>query len=113
MLTKIELCFNHRRFVKGTKSVEFFSGLNVVMGPNGSGKTSLLQAINSCSGCKKIEKGPTKYHYYDGELMNPHRKNMKGNSLVRVRAMFSSHGETMRDVLVEGLNTNVIPPESD
>lgn len=99
MLAKIELCFNHRRFVEKIKSVEFSPGINVVVGPNGSGKTSLLEAIYACPGCQKTENGPTMYHYYSGERMNPHRKDMKGNSLLRCRAMFSSHGESMRDVL--------------
>lgn len=99
MLKKIELCFNHQRFVQQCKVVDFQAGINLVIGPNGSGKSSLLQAIRSCSECRKVEDGVTKYHYYDGELMNPRRKDMKGNSLLRCRAMFSSHGESMRDVL--------------
>lgn len=99
MLKRIELCFNHQRFVHKIKAVDFAAGINLVVGPNGSGKSSLLRAIYSCPDCKKIEDGATKYHYYNGELMNPHRKDMKGNSLLRCRAMFSSHGESMRDVL--------------
>ncbi len=99
MLKRIELCFNHQRFVHKVKAVDFAPGMNLVIGPNGSGKSSLLRAIHSCPDCKKIEDGPTKYHYYDGELMDPHRKDMKGKSLLRCRAMFSSHGESMRDVL--------------
>ena len=99
MLRRIELCFNHQRFVHKVKVVDFVSGMNLVIGPNGSGKSSLLRAIHSCSDCIKIEDVPTKYHYFDGELMNPHRKDMKGNSLLRCRAMFASHGESMRDVL--------------
>ncbi|MFP4473197.1 MAG: ABC transporter ATP-binding protein [Candidatus Omnitrophota bacterium] len=99
MLKRIEFCFNHQRFVNKRKAVDFSKGINLVIGANGSGKSSLLRAIHECRDCKRIESGSTKYHHYDGELMNPHRKNMRGNSLLRVRAMFSSHGETMRDVL--------------
>lgn len=99
MLKRIEFCFNHQRFVRKVKAVDFLAGMNLVIGPNGSGKSSLLKAIYKCPDCKKIETALTRYHYYDGELMNPHRKDMKGNSLLRCRAMFASHGETMRDVL--------------
>ncbi len=99
MLKRIELCFNHQRFVRKAKAFDFSERINLLLGPNGSGKSSLLKAIYECQDCKKIEDGPTNHFYYDGELMNPHRKSMRGNSLVRARAMFSSHGETMRDVL--------------
>lgn len=99
MLKRIELCFNHRRFVHKIKEVEFSAGINILVGPNGSGKSSLLKAIFNCKECRKTEDVPTKYHYYDGELMNPHRKDAKGHPLLRCRAMFSSHGESMRDVL--------------
>ncbi len=99
MLKRIELCFNHQRFVRSVRLVDFTEGINLVIGPNGSGKSSILKAIYHCPDCQKIETAPTKYHYYDGELMNPHRKDMKGNSLLRCRAMFASHGETLRDVL--------------
>jgi predicted ATPase len=99
MLKRIELCFDHQRFISKVKAVDFSPGINLVLGPNGSGKSSLLRAIYKCADCKKVETGRTRYHYFDGELMNPHRKDMKGNSLLRCRAMFSSHGETMRDVL--------------
>ena len=99
MLKRIELCFNHQRFVHKVKTVEFSAGMNLVIGPNGAGKSSLLRAIHACPDCIRIEDAPTKYHYYDGELMNPHRKDMKGRSLLRCRAMFASHGESMRDVL--------------
>lgn len=99
MLKRLELCFDHRRFVRNVRALDFTAGINLVVGPNGSGKSSVLKAIQRCPDCKKIETAPTKYHYYDGELMNPHRKDMTGNSLLRCRAMFASHGETLRDVL--------------
>jgi predicted ATPase len=99
MLKRIELCYDHRRFVRGIRAAVFTSGINLVIGPNGSGKSSLLRAISSCRDCRRFEEGPTRYHYYDGELMNPHRGGTKVDSLLAVRAMFSSHGETMRDVL--------------
>ncbi len=77
--------------------------MNVVIGPNGSGKSALLKAIYDCPDCRKKNSQETQYGYFDSETMNPHRseEHFKGvsGSVIRVRAMFSSHGETMRDVL--------------
>ena len=90
-LQKLELAVRLRR------------GLNVVIGPNGSGKSSLLKAVYECDDCKKKNDDRARYCYFDSETMNPHRSEepFKGSvgSMIRVRAMFSSHGETMRDVL--------------
>ncbi len=103
MIEKIELCLIHSGRVDGRKRIVFEPGFNVVIGPNGSGKSSLLKAIYECPDCKKMSNGKVRYHYFDSETMNPHRSEelFKGvhGSIIRVRAMFSSHGETMRDVL--------------
>ncbi len=103
MILKIKLCLKHSGRIDGRKNIQFKPGLNVVVGPNGSGKSSLLKAIYRCSDCKKIQDDKQYYHYFNSETMNPHRseKHFKGlhGSIIRVRAMFSSHGETMRDVL--------------
>jgi len=75
----------------------------VVAGPNGSGKSSLLKAIYKCPDCRRHYDEKGKCHYFNSETMNPHRFGAKfrglTGSIIRVRAMFSSHGETMRDVL--------------
>lgn len=103
MISHIKLCFKHTGRIDGKKNIEFKPGLNVIVGPNGSGKSSLLEAIYNCPDCKKIEDNKQYYHYFNSETMNPHRseEHFKGitGSIIRVRAMFSSHGETMRDVL--------------
>ncbi|MCK5580334.1 MAG: AAA family ATPase [Candidatus Omnitrophica bacterium] len=103
MIKSIQLCLTHSGRVDGRKHVAFSPGLNTVVGPNGSGKSSLLKAIYDCPDCKKKNNDETRYHYFDSEAMNPHRseEHFKGiaGSVIRVRAMFSSHGETMRDVL--------------
>ncbi len=103
MIERITLCFQHRRFVRRKRCFSFSNGLNVVIGPNGSGKSTLLKAIYQCRECKRQEDRPTHYQYFNGEKMNPHHtyKYFKGlpGSVIRVRALFSSHGETMRDVL--------------
>ncbi|MCK5014891.1 MAG: AAA family ATPase [Candidatus Omnitrophica bacterium] len=103
MVKSIQLCLMHSGRVDGRKHIAFEQGFNVVVGPNGSGKSSLLKAIYECPDCKKVNNSKTRYHYFDSETMNPHRSEepFKGihGSIIRVRAMFSSHGETMRDVL--------------
>ncbi len=103
MISKIKLCFKHQTRIDRFKNIKFQSGINVVIGPNGSGKSSLLKAIVQCRDCKRSHDAVTKYHYFNSETMNPHRhsKYLKGviGSVIKVRAMFSSHGETMRDVL--------------
>lgn len=103
MIDRLILCFQHKRFMGQGKRFYFQNGFNVVIGPNGSGKSTLLQAIYQCKECARSEDRPTRYHYFNGEVMNPHKtdKYFRGltGSIIRSRALFSSHGETMRDVL--------------
>jgi predicted ATPase len=103
MIASIFLCFNHKRRVSSHRRFTFVNGFNVIVGPNGSGKSTLTKAIYKCRDCKRQEDASTRYHYFNGETMNPHKaykyfKSLPG-SVIRVRALFSSHGETMRDVL--------------
>lgn len=103
MITNLSLCFNHERMVSRCKHFIFKDGFNAVIGPNGSGKSTLLRAVYQCRECRRDENGPTHYRYFNGETMNPHKayKYFKGppGTRIRARALFSSHGETMRDVL--------------
>ncbi len=103
MIRHIRLCLNHQRRIDCRKSFTFHSGLNVLIGPNGSGKSSLLKAIHRCKDCDRQESAPTTYHYFNSEEMNPHKTHryFKGfaGSVIRARSLFSSHGETLRDVL--------------
>jgi predicted ATPase len=103
MLRRIELCFNHGPRIERFSEIRFISGLNVVAGPNGSGKSTLLKAIHRCDDCRREATAMTSYTYFDAETMNPHREETRlpgfHGALVRTRSLFSSHGETMRDVL--------------
>lgn len=103
MISQIQLCLRHRGRVSNRRRFYFKDGLSVIVGPNGSGKSSLLQAIDRCPECRKTTTGTGKLIYFNSETMNPHRQEhcFKGisGSIIRVRAMFSSHGETLRDVL--------------
>jgi len=103
MIHSIQLCLKHSGRVNNRQRVTFTEGLNVVVGPNGSGKSSLLEAVAHCPDCRRDNSSGTRYHYFNSETMNPHSSedSFRGPSgaLIKVRAMFSSHGETMRDVL--------------
>ncbi|HBG61668.1 MAG: hypothetical protein A2Y03_10630 [Omnitrophica WOR_2 bacterium GWF2_38_59] len=103
MLQSIKICYKHSRFIDGRKNITFDPGFNVVVGPNGSGKSTLLESIYKCPDCEKVQDNDQVYQYFNSETMNPHRSEEYfdgiNGSIIRVRAMFSSHGETMRDVL--------------
>lgn len=102
MIHKLKLCARHSGRVSGTALKKFESGYTIIAGPNGSGKSTLLRAIHTCEDCEWSGDEGTAFHYFDSETMNPHRGGSSGgpaDSLIAVRAMFSSHGETMRDVL--------------
>jgi len=103
MISQIDLCLQHARRIDHRSRVLFRPGYNVVVGPNATGKSTLLEAIYNCSDCQRAQSGKTRCHYFNSEIMNPHRndKQFRGikGSIIKIRAMFSSHGETMRDVL--------------
>jgi Fe-S cluster assembly ATPase SufC len=104
MITSIELCSQHARLVKGPKTIHFSPGFNILVGPNGSGKSTVLRAIHACRECRKSVASDVAIHYFNAESMNPHQ--MTGpvgsslNMLLRVRGLFSSHGEIMKAALV-------------
>jgi len=104
MIESIQLCPRHAVKVKGPSTIHFFPGVNVVVGPNGSGKTTVLRAIHTCGQCRKVTGGDGVIHYFNSETMNPHTATgPAGNMLkmlLRTRGMFSSHGEIMKAALV-------------
>jgi len=103
MITHINLCSTHAWRVELRSPIVFHPGYNVVVGPNATGKSTLLEALHGCHDCQRQINGKTRCHYFNSETMNPHRddKRFRGikGSIIKVRAMFSSHGETMRDVM--------------
>ncbi len=104
MIESIQLCHRHAMKVTGRDTIHFFPGVNVLVGPNGSGKTTVLQAIHTCERCRKTTDAEGAIHYFNSETMNPHTvKGPVGNMLqmlLRTRGIFSSHGEIMKAALV-------------
>ena len=101
MLKGFHLCQNHGRRVKRYRHLKFKAGLNLLIGPNGTGKSTILRSILDCSDCSKIEDGPTDYVLFDTESMNPRQANSPvgtyTNVVLRTRALFSSHGQSLQD----------------
>ncbi len=103
MIYTMKLCLQHSGRVSGPDTITFPPGYSVIAGPNGSGKSTLLHAIHECEDCEWEGDEGTEFYYFNSETMNPHHgggtHGGRSGSLIKVRAMFSSHGETMRDVL--------------
>lgn len=100
MLTSLHLCPPHGWRVKRYQHLHFQPGLNLLIGPNGTGKSTLLRAIATCPDCRRDEHGPTDYVFFDSDSMNPKRADRPiRNSTemkLHVRALFSSHGEILQ-----------------
>lgn len=102
MLSELHLCMNHGRRVKRYKTLRFKAGLNLLIGPNGIGKSTILKSIMECPDCGKVTDGSTEYVFLDTDTMNPHHTQKPAgtytNMVLRSRALFSSHGEILQDV---------------
>lgn len=102
MLKEIEFCANHARRIKRFNSLRFEPGANLLIGPNGTGKSTIIRAISECEHCRRTEHGDTDYVVFDSEISNPrHQKGPAGNydnMVLRSRVNFSSHGEILQDL---------------
>ena len=100
MLKSFHLCETHRWRVRRYRHLRFQPGLNLLIGPNGTGKSTILRALANCPHCRRVEDTPATYHYFDAEAMNPRRADTPVRNptemKLHLRAMFSSHGEILQ-----------------
>ena len=111
MLTRVTFLKKYRKFEKD-HTLEFRPGVNLLVGDNGAGKSSLLNLIRHTTGKDKWEKDrikgnvkveqdvPTITCAYDFEKDN--RRTLSyidgdgpGGSGLQVNSMFASHGESV------------------
>lgn len=100
MLQSLQLCATHRWHICRYRTLRFQPGLNLLVGPNGTGKSTILRAIAACPDCRPREDGPTEYVFFDTESMNPRRDDRPIRNptemKLHLRALFSSHGEILQ-----------------
>lgn len=100
MLKSLHLCDTHRWRVRRYRTLRFQPGLNLLIGPNGTGKSTILRAIAECPDCQRREDERTNYMFFDSESMNPKRTDRPIRNTtemkLHLRSLFSSHGEILQ-----------------
>ena len=100
MLQSLQLCETHRWRVRRYRTLRFRPGLNLLIGPNGTGKSTILRAIAECPDCQRREDERTNYMFFDSESMNPKRTDRPIRNTtemkLHLRSLFSSHGEILQ-----------------
>ena len=100
MLKSIHLCETHRWRVRCYRTLRFQPGLNLLIGPNGTGKSTILRAIAECPDCQRQEDEKTEFVFFDSESMNPKREDRPIRNTtemkLHLRSLFSSHGEILQ-----------------
>ena len=103
MIEAITLCHTHRHRVRHDPTITFSRGLNSLIGPNGTGKSTVLRGVQQCDFCTVHGEPSTRTILFNSQAANPQASGFVRKShldtILKTRGFFSSHGEIMRDVL--------------
>jgi predicted ATPase len=103
MIRRLALCATHRYRVRREGTIEFGPGLNALIGPNGTGKSTVLRALRHCPHCAIEREGSGRAVLFHSGYSDPQsplfRRRSNADIILQTRGVFSSHGEIMRDVL--------------
>tara|TARA_Y100000310_G_scaffold130972_1_gene130146 strand:- start:6111 stop:6653 length:543 start_codon:yes stop_codon:yes gene_type:complete len=107
MITRIEISADNDRGLTSS-IIEPKSGVNLFVGENGCGKSSLLKAMTQGSFVNIVTDGASPFGYFDSERDNPRVKTSNPLSsdsmMVSVKSHFESHGETLLPILEQMSN---------
>lgn len=109
MIHTIKFKQDYRSFSAGY-SIDFRPGLNILVGDQGSGKSSLLQLLRNITKTSSVEKtreivdvsgdSGNMIYFFDSEKDNPRTLSyLQDNCLFQVQSKFVSHGEVFRAVM--------------